>query len=67
MDRLIELIAIALVASLLSLLAVLALDIEIKQDNRDLESFRSQGFSLSHTLSSQGEGVHEQLGSLNTK
>ena len=67
MDRLIEIIAVALVASLLSLLAVLALDIEIKQNNRDLESFRSQGFSLSHTLSYQGEGEHEQLGSLNTK
>ena len=47
MDRLIQLIAIALVASLLSLLLVLALDVEIKQNNRDLESFRSQGFPLS--------------------
>lgn len=59
MDRLIEIIAIALVASLLSLLAVLALDIEIKQNNRDLESFRSQGFPLS-PLSSLGEGSIEQ-------
>lgn len=43
----IELIAIALVASILSLLAILALDSEILQNERDLESFRSQGFSLS--------------------
>ena len=47
MDRIIELLAIALVASLLSLLAILALDSEILQNERDLESFRSQGFSLS--------------------
>lgn len=59
MDKLIEVIAVALVASLLSLLAILALDIEINQNTRDLESFRSQGFSLS-PLSSLGEGSIEQ-------
>lgn len=46
-NTIINILAVALFASLLSLLAILALDSEILQNERDLESFRSQGFSLS--------------------
>lgn len=65
MDKLLSILAVSLVAAVLSLLLVTALDREIQQNSRDLESFRSQGFSLSpsHSLH-QGEGSSESIGSL---
>lgn len=67
MDKLLSILGVSLVAAVLSLLLITALDREILQNNRDLESFRSQGFSISFSISlspNQGEGSSESIGSL---
>ena len=46
-------------------LAIIGLDKEIDQNTRDLESFRSQGFPITHSLHT-GEGLIEQSAQLNT-
>lgn len=67
MDKILSILGVSLVAAVLSLLLITALDREILQNNRDLESFRSQGFSISFSISlspNQGEGSSESIGSL---
>jgi len=54
-----------LLGALMACLAIIGLDKEIDQNTRDLESFRSQGFPITHSLHT-GEGLIEQSAQLNT-
>jgi hypothetical protein len=55
--NIIEFILIVIVSSILAIFLTFALDLEIAQNERDLQSFRDAGYPLSL---SQGEGSIEQ-------
>ncbi len=58
-ECLLSFILTLLLGASLGYLAIIGLDLEIEQNERDLESFRSQGFPINQPLPS-GEVIIEQ-------
>ena len=58
-ECLLSFIVTLLLGASLGYLAIIGLDLEIEQNNRDLESFRSQGYPINLPLPS-GEVIIEQ-------
>ena len=58
-ECLLSFIVTLLLGASLGYLAIIGLDLEIEQNERDLESFRSQGFPINQPLPS-GEVIIEQ-------